>query len=217
VTYREIDMSKDPRHEQYDYFMKMANPFAGLTVQVDVTDFVAAVKGHPFFLSFLYVLTRAANGVPELRRRILEDQVVEYDACCPSCTVMKDDGVYAYCLLDTRLPYNEYLADGKRREEKALMHGTLTEEGDPLSNYFVSCLPWISYSQIQHPSTNAHDSNPRFSWGKYYEQGGRTLMPVSVFANHALVDGLHFSRFYQHLEEEMQKLIHEINQKDREV
>jgi chloramphenicol O-acetyltransferase type A len=215
LQYKIIDMSKDPRHAQYEYFRQMANPFAGLTVQVDVTDFVEAVKGRPFFLSFLYALTRAANCVPELRRRIRGDDVVEFDACESSCTIMKDNGVYAYCLLDTHLPYEAFLTEGKRREEAALAHGTLDEEGNPLSNYFVSCLPWLTYTQIQHPATDAGDSNPRFSWGKYYTQGDRVLMPVSVFANHALADGLHFSRFYENLEREMQQLCNQINEDKR--
>jgi chloramphenicol O-acetyltransferase type A len=207
MAFRSIDMNNDPRAAQYAYFSQMANPFAGLTVPVDITDFLPAVRGRPFFLSFLYALTRAANGVPELRRRIRDGGVVEYDRCCPSCTVMKENGVYAYCLLDTNLPYEAYLAAGKKKEQEALARGTLREEGDPLSNYFVSCLPWLSYTQIQHPSTDARDSNPRFSWGKYYEQNGRMLMPVSVYANHALVDGIHFARFYQNLTEELQNLI----------
>ena len=50
----------------------MANPYMGLTVEVDVTDFLAEVKtrSYPFFLSFLRCVTRAANAVPEFRQRI---------------------------------------------------------------------------------------------------------------------------------------------------
>ena len=43
---------------------------------------------------------RAANGVPELRRRIRGDQVVEYDRCPSSHTVALPDGTYCYCRLE---------------------------------------------------------------------------------------------------------------------
>ena len=47
------------------------------------------------------------------------------------------------------------------------------------------------------------DSNPRISWGKYITVNGRTTLPVSLFVNHALADGLHISRFFQNLENEL--------------
>lgn len=83
MAYRFVDMASDPRSGQFAYFRSMADPWAGITVQVDITEFHAALDGRPFFLSFLYALTRAANAVPEFRRRLLNGQVVEFDRCCP--------------------------------------------------------------------------------------------------------------------------------------
>lgn len=53
---------------------------------------------------------------------------------------------------------------------------------------------------------NPDDSNPRISWGKYITVNGRTTLPVSLFVNHALADGLHISRFFQNLETELAAL-----------
>ena len=104
MAYRIVNMASDPRSGQFAYFRSMADPWAGITVPVDITEFPTALKGRPFFLSFLYALTRAANAVPELRRRLLDGQVVEFDRCCPSYTAMKDNGVYVYCLVDSGEP-----------------------------------------------------------------------------------------------------------------
>lgn len=46
----------------------MTFPFAGLTVEMDITDMMAARGSRPFFLSLLYAVVRAANAVPQLRR-----------------------------------------------------------------------------------------------------------------------------------------------------
>lgn len=204
-------MEEDPRSGQFAYFRAMADPWAGITVEVDITEFHAALDGRPFFLSFLYALARAANAVPELRRRLLDGQVVEFDRCCPSYTAMKDSGVYVYCLVDSGLlPYEDFLTDGKRRQAEALKGEGLAESGDPLSNFFVSCVPWLAYTQLKHPVTGPEDTNPRFSWGKFTEMNGRVTMPVTIFVNHALADGLHIAQFYENLNQELAEIVKQI-------
>ena len=161
MRYQLIDMTKDPRSGQFAYFRQMLFPFAGVTAEVDITDFAARRQGRPFFLSFLYAVVRAANAVPQLRRRIREDgSVVEYDWCPPSYTAMKPDGVYVYCTVEGDLPYEAFVALGQRRQREVLERGTLTEDGDVLSFFFVSALPWLHYSQLEHPAVSADDSNP---------------------------------------------------------
>jgi chloramphenicol O-acetyltransferase type A len=123
VSYQLIDMTKDPRSGQFAYFRQMLFPFAGVTAEVDITDFAARRQGRPFFLSFLYAVVRAANAVPQLRRRIRADgSVVEYDWCPPSYTAMKPDGVYVYCTVEGDLPYTEFVALGQRRQEEGYPH-----------------------------------------------------------------------------------------------
>ena len=98
------------------------------------------------------------------------------------------------------LPYAEFVALGRRRQREVLERGTLTEDGDVRSFFFVSSVPWVHYSQLQHPAESPDDSNPRISWGKYVTVNGRTTLPVSLFVNHALADGLHISQFFTNLE-----------------
>lgn len=164
MHYRIIDMASDPRSGQFAYFRGMTFPFAGLTVEMDITDMMAARGGRPFFLSMLYAVVRAANAVPQLRRRILPDgRVAEYDWCAPSYTAMKPDGVYVYCTVEGDMPYGTFIAEGQRRQREVLERGTLTEDGDVRSFFFVSSVPWVHYSQLQHPAESPDDSNPRIS------------------------------------------------------
>lgn len=218
MHYTIINMEEDPRSGQFAYFRGMTFPFAGLTVEMDITDMMAARGGRPFFLSMLYAAVRAANAVPQLRRRILPDgRVAEYDWCAPSYTAMKSDGVYVYCNVEGALPYDEFVAQGQRRQREVLERGTLTEDGDVLSYFFVSSLPWMHYSQLQHPAVSPDDSNPRISWGKYVTVNGRTTLPVSLFVNHALADGLHISRFFMNLEEELAAMTRQWNESKKEI
>ena len=207
MAWKKVDMEQDPRNGQFAYFRAMGNPWAGVTVPVDITAFHKALNGRPFFLSFLYAVVRAANDVPELRRRLKDGQVIQYDRCQPSYTAMRSNGVYVYCLVDSgTLPYEDFVQEGKRKQQAALEKDELKETGDPLNHFFVSCLPWLPYTQIQHPSVSRDDSNPRFSWGKFTEENGRVTLPVSLFINHALADGWHVTRFYRNLDRELAEL-----------
>jgi chloramphenicol O-acetyltransferase type A len=70
------------------------------------------------------------------------------------------------------------------------------------SMLFMSSIPWVSFTAFMHPlKLNPADSVPRFAWGRYKEQNGKILMPLSVQAHHAVVDGLHVGRYYQQIQE----------------
>ena len=68
-----IDMRNSPRRAHFEYFLRMANPFVGVTVNVDATELVAACRreGRSFYAAMIHAAARAANRVPELRRRKL--------------------------------------------------------------------------------------------------------------------------------------------------
>ena len=85
MEYRIIPMETYPRRAHFAYFSTMAQPYAGVTVSVEITHFLESVqeKGSPFFLSFLYCVSRAANQVPELRQRIWKGEIIEYQTAQP--------------------------------------------------------------------------------------------------------------------------------------
>ena len=98
MAWKFVDMERDPRREQFAYFRDFANPYLGVTAEVDVTEVLDWTRrtGTSFFLAVLYASVRAANAVPELRRRLRGGAVVEYDQCPSSHTVALPDGSYLY-------------------------------------------------------------------------------------------------------------------------
>lgn len=204
---RTVDMSRDPRREQFSYFSSLADPYVGVTCQVDITAMMERIRrgDAPFFLSFTYEILAAANAVPELRRRIEGEQVVEYGSCRCSCTVAKPDGAYSYCTLDGALPWEEFLKTGREALEAAKNGGTMAEEEGHDEFFFVSCVPWLRYTDMVQPVPSPAYSNVRLSWGKWTEENGRTTLPVTILAHHALVDGIHIGRFYEELERRVSK------------
>ena len=207
MAFREIDMSKDPRREQFAYFRTFSNPMAGVTVNVDITGLMPRkARGESLFLLVLYAVSRAANSVPELRRRIRGEAVVEYDWCPTSHTVALDNGSYCYCTLTADMPLADFLPYAAAAQEQAKRKPSLEDGEAAESLFFVSCLPRISYTALVQPIPFPADSNPRITWGKSFRQEGRTLLPVTLLAHHALADGIHLARFYEALDRELERL-----------
>lgn len=197
-----VDLQSYNRRDHFNYFKNSAYPYVGITAHMDITKFMDDLKstGNPFYLSFVYHVVTAANSVAEFRRRIENGGIVEYEYCRASCVVLKDDETFAYTRLNCDKPFEEYLLHGKANIERAKNSGSIEEDEEAASLFFISCIPWVSFTSLTEAVPYPANSNPRFSWGKYFKQDGKVLIPVSVFAHHALVDGLHISRFYQKLE-----------------
>ena len=197
---KRIDMADFPRREHFRHFSGMAYPYVGVTVDVDVTDLLAFCreKKYSFYLMVLHAAALAADEIPEFRQRIDGDGIIEYDTCPTSHTELKPDGTYAYCTLHHHLPLREYLAKAEGAREAARTSGSIEEEDEVKSMYFISTLPWLHYTQLVQPVACGEESNPRFTWGKYQaDASGRMMMPLSVLVHHALADGLHIARFYE--------------------
>lgn len=217
MSRKEIDMQHYPRRDHFDHFRVMENPFIMLTDEVDISEWMPKIKkaGYPFFLSFQYALCRAANRIPEFRQRIVGDGIVEYDVCDPSYTYGLPDGTYRYCRVNVMQPFPDYVREARRKEAEALHAEHLAEEGDIMSLFFTSCVPWVSYTGLIMPYPDRNLSIPNIVWGKYKKEKVLVLedgkvtekekitIPVTLLVNHALVDGIHIGRFWANVEEEL--------------
>ena len=176
----------------------------GMNANVDVTNLYNSAKklgGSPF-LAFLWAAATAANSVPEMRQRIVDDQIVEFDHCNTAHTVAMPDGTFVNCQTDCRRSFEEFLTYGKACQEEAkTRHGFVQPGDDETRLIFVSSIPWLTFTQVIQPTPIPADSNVRLVFGKFFDQDGRKLMPLSIQCNHALVDGLHVAKFYQKFQE----------------
>ncbi len=211
---KRIDMATYPRRDHFEHFYGMAYPYVGVTADVDVTDLLALCreKKLSFYLMVLHAAALAADTVPEFRRRIDQGGIVEYDACPTSHTELKADGTYAYCTLHHHLPLTEYLRKSEAARAAVRESGSIEEEDEVQSMYFISTLPWLHYTALIQPVACGEESNPRITWGKYQQDAaGRVMMPLTMLVHHALADGLHIAKFYEAFNQTMHDLIEEGN------
>ncbi len=209
MNYHAIDMNQYERKAHFEYFKSMLNPYVGVTMNVDITGFYQRVRNdaHPFFLTFLYEAVWAANSVRQFRQRIVNDAVVEFDFCGASHTVLRDNGAYAYCALNCDMPLRAFLPYAAKMQDLTREQGDIEEGDESVGRFFISSLPWLSYTSITQPTPTPADSNPRITWGKYFEQAGKLIMPVTALVNHALADGMHISRFFESLNQRLARTL----------
>ena len=198
MSYHNLDMEHYPRKKQFQLFRSLAYPYVGMTVNLDITDFISCIKekGLPFYLTFLYAAAQTANSIPEFRRRLKGDGIIEYDHCISSYTLALENESYCYCTADDRLPIEDFFKDSKKRQEIARLSQSLSDGEDENQHLFF----WVSYTSIIQPVPMPADSNPRITWGKYQAMEGAIKIPVSVLVNHALMDGFHISKFFTELQ-----------------
>ena len=220
MSYRAVDLASFPRRDHFYRYLAMANPFVSMTVRLDITDWYKRLKdsGYPFFLSFQYAISQAANQVPQFRQRIKDKGIIEYDFCNPSYNVIRPDETYRFCLVNADQPFEDYLEEGRRKQKEALEAEHLKEEGDALGLLFITCTPWIDYIALDLPFGDRDFSNPCISWGRFEKEKKLALeegmvketeqitIPVSVMANHGLIDGIHISKFLTNLKQELEKM-----------
>ncbi len=202
---REIDLENWPRKAHYEHFVHMSYPHFSVTADLDVTNFVAFTKQNKlsFFRTMLYLTTRVANEFEPFRLRSIEGHVYVYDAVHPSFTHLLREDLYSYIRINYQPNYKQFVKDIETYIESHQGEVDIEDRTDINELIFVTSLPWLKFNDIQHPiGMDPVDSIPRICWGKYEEDfKGRLMMPLSVQANHALMDGLHMSQYFLKLEE----------------
>ena len=201
---RYIDMQTWSRREHFKVFSAFDHPHFGMCANVDLTTFYPVVKQRGFSstVAIVYVLSRAANAIPEFRYRIRGGNVVEHEIVHPSITILTDEDLFSFCTFDYIENFSEFAARAAERIAYVQEHPTLEDEPGQDDLLFMTALPWVSFTSCMHPMhLQPADSVPRFAWGKFFEEGKFLKMPLSVQGHHALMDGIHIGRFYAEVQD----------------
>ncbi|MCD4685024.1 MAG: chloramphenicol acetyltransferase [Anaerolineae bacterium] len=198
-----IDMDTWPRRDHFQLFRTWDFPHFNLCANVDITAFRPAVKrrGVSFTVAVLYVITRVANAIPEFRYRIRGDAVVEHEVVHPGTTILAADDLFIFCYLDYTEDFAAFATQATAQITKIREQSILTPNAEKDDLSYTTAMPWVSFTSVMHPlKLSPVDSIPRIAWGKFFTEGARLKMPVSVQAHHGLVDGVHAGRYFERLQ-----------------
>lgn len=199
---RLLDLDAWPRRPHFELFRGYAQPFFNVCAEVRVTATRAWCRDHGASPSLAnwFACQQVINALEPFRYRLRGERVWVHDRIRVATTILDDDETFRFCYIPYAedfptfcegaracfTPSNEVM-DG-RPEDDALIHG--------------STLPWVRFTSVTHALRGgSDDSTPKIVLGRFTEERGEVWMPVSVAAHHALMDGLHVSRFFEAFEQ----------------
>ena len=203
---KHIELETWKRKEHFNFFYKADYPQYNVCLDIDVSRFLNFTKkaGISFYYAMIFSVIRVVNAMDNFRYRIREGKIVLHDIVYPSFTDMNKDEnedlfkVVTLEMRDNIIDFAKYAKEASRNQNYFFEFGKPAGRDDLV---YITCLPWISFTHISHTVTlNKNDSVPRISWGKYYKQGDRILLPFSVQVHHALADGYHVAMYVQKLQ-----------------
>lgn len=199
--YTVIDEKNWKRAMHCMVFRNSVEPSFCVTFEADITDFLKYTRenGLSFTLAMVYAVCSCANEIEEFRYRFVDGNIVLYDRIDTAFTYLnKETELFKVVNVPMKDTLEEYVNLARRTADEQKEYFT-----GPLGNDVFQCspMPWVTYTHISHTNSGKKDNaTPLFDWGKYYDKGGRTYIPVSVQAHHSFVDGIHIGRFSERLQ-----------------
>ena len=156
-----------------------------------------------FFIMSLGALMNSLNSIPEMRRRIIDDNVIEFsllDAVCPIMnkeqTIFKEARVEAPQKFNDILKWHDYVQNHFKNVlddvEEAFTADTLKRDEINIASY--SCIPWIDFDSMTNATASGNAIQPLVTWGKVNQD---YEMTVSITVSHIFVNGLELAKFYK--------------------
>ena len=211
MNYKIIDKEKYYRKGVFRHFTEDCKCSTSMTARVDVTDLVKLSKknGTKFYINFLYILSKVMNSRDDYKMAYLwqSNELICYDVINPIQYVFHEDTetcTPVYSVYNEN--YETFYADALRdvEETKKTREYMLDAANHP--NWFdASYISWLSYDSlnIELPDGYLYFA-PIINWGKYREENGRLMMPVSVRMNHAIADGYLIANVFRLLQNEIE-------------
>lgn len=195
-----VDLANYARRDLLQAFQHRQMPCFSTACQIDITPFkrLADAQGHGFFVPMSYLISRAVNGVPAFRQRLIGGELYEFDHVDPGYTVLLRDDSFSFCdsrHFDCYAEYREHAA----RCIEAVKRSPDRSTGDKHHMFFITSVPWFSFTAFTHPFDESYASIPIITIGRFFDHGERVVLPLAVQVHHGLVDGIHVGRFFEQM------------------
>ena len=209
-NYKTIDPQKYYRAGVYRHFTQDCKCSISITAKINVTPLVQySQKTHTkFYINFLYLLCKVLNSRDDYKMSFLYEtnELICYDVINPTQYVFHEDTetctpVYTRYYENYEKFYSAALRDVERAKHTREYGLDMTNH----PNWFdASFIPWLSYDALHLELPDGHLFFPPIvNWGKYREESGQLLMPVTVRLNHAIADGYLVALVFNHLQEQI--------------
>ncbi len=199
-----IDLATWDRKDYFNLYLGTDFPYINIGAHLDVTNLLRFSKerGLSSYLAMIFTAHRVAEGITNFRYRIKDGKPMLNDRMWPCFTHLpKGKELFINVLVEGADDVVEF--HDKAREQIARQGDDVGIERfrGRLDIIHYSAIPWIQYIHfVRTVARGGVDSVPKISWGKYFKQGDRVLVPFSVQVHHGLMDGLHVGKYFEALQ-----------------
>ena len=207
-----IDMKKWKRKEWFEHYLNEVRCTYSMTVNIDITKLQVIrktqnVKLYPILIFFL---SKVVNKFEEFRMDFDDYGKLGYwDIVHPSYTIFNQESetfssIWTEYEVNFLKFYNLYQRDVKQYMQ---VGGFAPKNNTPPNHFSISSIPWTSFTGFNlNIYGNGTYLRPIFTFGKYFEQEGKVLLPLSVQVHHAVCDGFHVSRLIEEFQDLVNKM-----------
>ena len=199
-----VDLGTWKRRQHYQLFRRYKQPYFSVTVEVDVTRTWNACRrpgSPPFFLTSLFLMLRAVNGVDAFRLRLRARGVWRHDHVAVGATIPGPDGTFRFVRLEPSNTLNQFVARGRTAIAEAAAREYLEPQEASDDIVFHSVLPWMRFTSFTNALPGGMHSIPRIVFGKCTGAKRRMKLPVAIEVHHAVVDGADVALFLDRFSE----------------
>ncbi|SFR71183.1 chloramphenicol O-acetyltransferase type A [Agromyces sp. CF514] len=202
-----VDLETWPRRETFEYYRHQVPCTYAITVELDVTAFVAALRQSTkkTYPAQIWAIANIVNRHPEFRMTLTDEGApAVWPVVHPAFTVFQPE---RETFAAVSVAYDADFAAFHAAAVEALAsasHATgMFPQGELRADAFdISSLPWTSFTGFTlNIDGGSNHFAPIFTLGRYVERDGRTLLPLALQIHHASADGFHTSRLLRELEE----------------
>jgi chloramphenicol O-acetyltransferase type A len=207
MRFNRIDMDQWVRREHYQYYTENILTSYQVNIMLDVTKLKKRCRKKEvrFYPAMIYAIMKGINQNDNFRMAVdAEGQLGVYDVCHPSYTIFhEDDETFSDIWTEWQEDFPAfYHAAVEDMETFQNVKGVKAKPDKPAAFTPISCVPWISFTGVSHDTPGPRNMYfPIITFGKYYKENDRWLMPFSIYVNHAAADGYHTARLLNEIQE----------------
>ena len=213
---QKIDLSTWERGSIFEFFKSFNDSTISVTTEIECGEAFEYCKTHhkSFFIFCLYAMARAENEVREMRYRIEDDgnSVFEYDKVGIITPVkVNEAGKFVEVHVDYYEDFTTFYAHARE------VVSSVNADTDPyayvsahpgdLGMMCVSVTPELYFTSVKTTLRyNYGNAYPLSNIGKVVKREGKFVMPLSLSATHALIDGYGIGRFFKIVEQTLKDI-----------
>lgn len=206
--FKPIDTSSWKRKPYFDHYFSQIRCTYSITVNIDITNVLSfkdrnKVKLYPLLI---YVISKAVNKYEEFRTAINDrGEIGVWETLSPCYTVLhKNSESFSNIWTEWNDDLNLFLSNFEQDSKRFGQIDRIDAKPNTPANVFpISSLPWTTFTGFNlNIFADGTYLLPIFTYGKYFKDGNRYLIPLSIQVHHAVCDGFHVSRLINEIQQE---------------